>query len=176
MGEWDVRALLGHIGRAFTTIEVYLAAASAIDPASEPELASAAAYYRKAAAGLASAAAVTQRGIEAGRALGDNPSGALADMVQRVTVLLDSTDDLALLATPVGLMRLVDYLPTRAFEVSVHSLDLARATQQDLPEDSAATLPACLALCAELASTEDRVALLLAATGRAPLATGFTVL
>lgn len=75
-----------------------------------------------------------------------------------------------------GGMRLADYLPTRTFELVVHTLDLASALGLDVapPRDAAAL---ALHLVADLAATGDHAgALLLAATGRTPLPDGFSVL
>jgi hypothetical protein len=73
-------------------------------------------------------------------------------------------------------MRLADYLPTRTFELAVHTADLATAlgAPLDLPATAAAQ---ALRLVADLAVSEGRAgALLLAATGRSGLPAGFSVL
>ncbi len=73
-------------------------------------------------------------------------------------------------------MRLIDYLPTRTFELTVHTCDLAAALGQvvEVPEAAAAE---SLNLLGELAIRAGRAApLLLAATGRGSLPAGFTVL
>ncbi len=73
-------------------------------------------------------------------------------------------------------MRLVDYLPTRTFELTVHTadLDLAIGTELDVPPTAAGQ---SLELIAQLAISSGQAgALLLAATGRGPLPRGFTVL
>jgi hypothetical protein len=73
-------------------------------------------------------------------------------------------------------MRLADYLPTRSFELTVHTADLATALELplDLPETAAAQalhLVTILAVGHGLAGP-----LLLAATGRPGLPSGFSVL
>lgn len=174
LGEWDVRALLGHTCRAFLTIENYVAQAdNTTDPVT---LAGPADYYRATRAGLADPAQVTQRGRDAGAALGQDPVAAVAAILDRVPALVTRTRDDAPVATPVGRMRLIDYLPTRAFELSVHGIDLARATGQPVPEELMDTLGPCLALCTELAAPEQRLTMVLSLTGREPLPGGFTVL
>lgn len=73
-------------------------------------------------------------------------------------------------------MRLQDYLPTRTFELTVHTADLARALglPLDLPGTAAAE---ALRIVSELAIREGHAgAFLLAATGRTGLPAGFTVL
>jgi hypothetical protein len=79
-------------------------------------------------------------------------------------------------ATPLGAIRLIEYLPTRAFELTVHGIDLARATHQQIPEELLeATVPG-LALSATIAPSDRRLEALLALTGRQALPQGFTVL
>jgi len=70
-------------------------------------------------------------------------------------------------------MRLIDYLPSRIFELAVHTLDIAAALPVTV------TLPAAVALhlLADMALQPDKAAaLLLAATGRRALPAGFWVL
>lgn len=173
LGEWDVRALLGHASRACTTIETYLGATVADI---EVTLAGPADYFRAAAAGLADPAQVTQRGREAGAALGKDPViGALA-IIDRVVPLVSSREDDAPVATPVGAMRLVDYLPTRAFELTVHGLDLAAATGGPVPDTLSDGTGPAIDLCVELADQGSRRLILRALTGRGSLPPGFTVL
>jgi hypothetical protein len=87
-----------------------------------------------------------------------------------------STDD-AVVETRVGSMTLIGYLPTRTFELVVHSLDLVAATGVAVPAETVEPIAACLQLAARLAATTaDAGDLLLALTGRRPLPAGFTVL
>jgi hypothetical protein len=75
-----------------------------------------------------------------------------------------------------GGMRLSDYLPTRTFELAVHTADLAVAL--DLPADVPATAATqALHLVTELAVAGGLAGpLLLAATGRPGLPQGSSVL
>jgi hypothetical protein len=121
LGDWNLRALVGHTARSLLTVSDYLRR-----PADEIVVKSAVDYV----AGLAAVSddeGVTRRGVEAGEMLGDDAAGA-------VRLLLDAvTDDLArakpgqLVTTYAGGMRLRDYLPTRTFELVVHGLDIAAA-------------------------------------------------
>ena len=172
LGVWDVRALLGHTSRALLTIEHYL---DAERRCTEPELASAADYFQRARAGLADAEAVARRGVDSGAALGADPVGAVREHARRVVALVAATTDDATVTTPLGTMRLRDYLPTRAFELTVHGIDLARATGQAVPALLLERAASCLELIAGLAAPEQRLELLLAATGRASLPEGFSV-
>jgi uncharacterized protein (TIGR03083 family) len=170
LGEWDVRALVGHTSRSLLTVESYLAR-----PAAAVDVGSAPAYYRATRA-IAAGPDVAQRGRDAGAALGDDPAGAVADIAARVVPLVSGADGGALLTTIAGGMRLADYLPTRTFELVVHTADLAAAlpVAADVPPSAARQ---ALDLVAALAVDDGLAApLLLAATGRSPLPRGFSVL
>ncbi len=172
LGVWDVRSLLGHTTRAFLTTESYVRPGVA----GSVELATPADYYRSVRAKVTDPGQVAERGRQAGQALGDDPTSAVHGIAGRVLPLVEATPDDCLVDTPFGTMTLDGYLPTRAFELTVHGIDLARATGQDVPEAlRAATLPA-LELGVAIASPDQRVALLLASTGRGALPGGFTVL
>src|SRR3954447_15242646 len=147
LGEWDVRALVGHTSRSLLTVETYLAR-----PAAAAELASAVDYFRATRAAAADAA-VAARGRDAGSALGTDPAAAVADIAARVLELVDSQDGSELLTTIAGGMRLSDYLPTRTFELAVHTADLATAlgAPLDVPATAAAQ---ALRLVTELAVTD----------------------
>jgi hypothetical protein len=170
LGEWDVRALVGHTSRSFLTVETYLAR-----PAEVVEVASAADYFRVTRA-LAAGPAVAARGRDAGEALGADPTAAVAHIAERVLQLVDSQDGTALVTTIAGGMRLADYLPTRTFELAVHTADLATALAipPDVPPRPAAQ---ALRIVGELAAAGGLAGpLLLAATGRPGLPPGFSVL
>jgi uncharacterized protein (TIGR03083 family) len=169
LGEWDVRALVGHTSRSFLTVETYLDR-----PAAGIEVASAGDYFRTTRA-VAAGPAVTARGRDAGAALGSDPAAAVAEIAERVLRLFDARDGTELLTTIVGGMRLADYLPTRTFELAVHTSDLATALGEplDVPETAAEQ---ALRIVTDLALGDGRAGpLLLAATGR-PLPPGFSVL
>lgn len=170
LGEWDVRALVGHTSRSLLTVEEYLAR-----PAAAVEVGSAADYYRAIRA-VAAGPGVVERGRAAGVALGADPATAVAEIAARVLATVDAQDGDALVTTIAGGMRLADYLPTRAFELAVHTADLATAL--GLPVDVPATAATqALRVVVDLAVT-DGVAgpLLLATTGRRGLPAGFSVL
>ncbi len=170
LGEWDVRALVGHTSRSLLTVEAYLDR-----PADAAEVPSAADYVR-ATRTMAADPAVAARGRDAGAALGEDPAAAVAEIAARVVPLVGVHDGGTLLTTIAGGMRLEDYLPTRSFELAVHTSDLARAlgARLDVPAIVAAQ---ALELVTELAVSEGRAGeLLLAATGRTGLPTGWSVL
>lgn len=174
LGVWSVRDLAGHTSRALLTGESYLEpATTAIDAALPDPVA----YYRAAAAALADPDAVAERGRQAGAELGADPATAVSAIVARVLPLVAAAADLALVRTPVGSMTLLGYLPTRTFELAVHSLDLLAATSQTPPAALHRPVGASLRLAAELAAADDRaMEVLLALTGRRTLTAGFSVL
>ena len=170
LGEWDVRSLVGHTSRSMLTVEAYLAR-----PAEVVEVGSDAGYY-EATRAVASGPGVAERGREAGAALGPDPAAAVAEIAARVLPVVGACDGTEVITTIAGGMRLADYLPTRTFELVVHTADLAAAL--DLPAD-VPPVPAAeaLALVAELAVAGDLAGpLLRAATGRDALPPGFSVL
>lgn len=170
LGEWDVRALVGHTSRALLTVETYLA-----QPAAQVEVPSPLAYYQATRA-LAAGPAVAQRGRDAGLALGADPVAAVAELAARVLPLVEALDGEELLTTIAGGMRVADYLPTRVFELVVHTADLARALGAPA-EPPAGPAALALGLVAELAVADGNAApVLLTLTGRGGLPPGFTVL
>jgi uncharacterized protein (TIGR03083 family) len=160
LGEWDVRALVGHTSRSMLTVEAYLA-----KPAAAVEVATPAGYVRATSA-ISAGEAVAQRGREAGAALGADPAAAVADIAARVVPLVEARDAGELLTTIAGGMRLADYLPTRTVELAVHTADLAVALGEP-PTVPASAAAQALRIVAELAVDRDLAGpLLLAATGR----------
>jgi len=170
LGEWDVRALAGHTSRSLLTVETYLG-----QPAEAIDIASTAAYYA-ATRQIAAGPAVAQRGRDAGIALGDDPVAAVAQIASRVLPLVAGLSGNELLTTIAGGMRIADYLPTRVFELVVHTADLAVAlgVPAEPPPGPAAL---ALGLASDLAIAGGHAAtLLLATTGRGGLPSGFTLL
>jgi hypothetical protein len=170
LGEWDIRALVGHTSRSLLTVEMYLAR-----PAETVEVASAGDYFRATSA-AAAAPAVAARGRDAGSALGSDPAAAVAEIAGRVLPLVDTRDGTELVTTIAGGMRLADYLPTRTFELAVHTADLATALGSPLDVPATAATQA-LRVVADLAVAGGRAgSLLLLATGRHGVPAGFSVL
>ncbi|WP_374458020.1 maleylpyruvate isomerase N-terminal domain-containing protein [Nocardioides sp.] len=169
LGEWDVRSLVGHTSRALLTVEAYLDR-----PAGHVDVESALDYFLWARAS-ADHAAVAERGREAGEALGSDPA-AVAAIAERVLARVGASHGEEVVTTIAGGMRLVDYLPTRTFELVVHTADLAvalgvRAEPPPAPAAQAIDLLAGLAVHEGAATS-----LLRAATGREGLPAGFSVL
>ncbi|WP_319430111.1 maleylpyruvate isomerase N-terminal domain-containing protein [Mycobacterium sp. RTGN5] len=168
LGTWTVRTLVGHIGRSFTTVIEYSAR-----PADRMDIADAAQYYLAIAGMLADPDQIDARATQAGLTLGEHPVDAIRELQDRAIAALD-TDD-RVIQTIAGGMRLSDYLPTRIFELGLHSVDLARAigVPEALPPEVTDNV---LALAAAVAQRRgDSHALMCALTGRGPLPAGYSI-
>ncbi|MGQ0617387.1 MAG: maleylpyruvate isomerase family mycothiol-dependent enzyme [Acidimicrobiia bacterium] len=177
LGQWTVRDLVGHASRALSTVETYIGAGPG-GGTGPVDLGHAIEYFAVLAAAYADADAVVARGRDAGRMLGPGPATAVAQLAQRVTTVVDAADDDTPVATPAGVMRLIDYLPSRVFELTVHRLDLAAATGTDdgPPEGLSAATEITAIIAAALAARGPHPgAALLALTGRRPLPPGYSV-
>jgi uncharacterized protein (TIGR03083 family) len=169
LGEWNLRALVGHTSRSLVTVETYLG-----QPVETEEVPTPAAYY-VAIAGI-DHAAVVGRGVEAGRALGENPAEFVNRLAERVLVQVDTTAN-PLMHTAAGGMHLETYLSTRTLELVVHSLDIAAALPDiEPPEFSDQLLSEVARVAATAAVLQGRgVELMLALTGRASLSPSFSI-
>jgi uncharacterized protein (TIGR03083 family) len=173
LGSWDLRSLIGHTGRSLVTVVQYL------DTRADEVAAEDAADYFAVVSRMAHGTtrdAVHLRGIEAGIALGEDPMASLRasrDDAEAALDLLEGTDPVV--NTAAGGMRVSDYLPTRTFELTVHSLDIARATGLDFTPPAEA-LADTLALASASALRQGYgVDVVLALTGRQPLPSGASV-
>lgn len=168
LGMWDLRDLVGHTSRALLTIEMYLARDSGTVTLDSPI-----AYFLAASATSGSKdgnEAIAQRGRDAGAALGPEPAAGVRTIAERVVALVDRTADDAPCTTPVGGILLAAYLPTRTYELTVHSLDIASALGVSPPEQLDEPVRACLDLVATTIGATPRAAeVLLALTGRREL-------
>lgn len=171
LGEWNVRDLVGHTNRALLTVETYLDT-----PASTRDLERPVSYFLQAMASIGDPAAVAARGRAAGQALGTEALVTVRKTAERVLARLHRTPDETLLTTPVGGMRLIDYLPSRVLELTIHTLDLASVLSLSLTPPASA-VRVTFSLLTELAIAKDEsTPLLLSAVGRGPLPPGFSVL
>lgn len=174
LGVWDLRALVGHAARSLITIDTYLD-----KPAAEVVLDSPAAYIAAirviGATVVGDPAAVAERGRQAGAALGTDPAVAVQTLLDRVLARVEAAEN-PLIETIGGGMLLANYLPTRTFELVVHSLDIARAVGLPPPALSEAVVAEVVTLTVGAALLQgDGAPLLLALTGREPLPAGFSV-
>jgi hypothetical protein len=173
LGEWDMRSLVGHASRSLITVSTYLETSAEHEDVATPQD-----YYAGIADYMSStnAEAITERGRQAGRDLGDDPAQTIDDLVERVLGELAPAAADPLVAVIGGLgIRLHTYLPTRTFELAVHSLDIARAAALsfDLPD---IVLDQATVLAARIAVTTGRGSeVLMSLTGRRVLPPGFSV-
>ena len=169
LGEWNLRAIVGHTSRSLVTVETYLG-----QPVETEEVPGPAAYY----VGIAGIdhAGVVGRGVAASQALGENPAQFVADLAERVLAEVDNAGN-PLIHTAAGGMYLESYLSTRTLELVVHSLDIAAAVPDiEQPEFS----DQLLGEVARVAATAGvllghGVEMMLAFTGRGTLSPGFSV-
>jgi uncharacterized protein (TIGR03083 family) len=172
LGDWDLRALVGHTSRSLITVSAYLKT-----PAEREDVRTPAEYYaqiRDYAANVG-AADIVARGRQAGSALGDDPVATIEELLANVLAEVHSAGD-PLIAVIGGLgIRLHTYLPTRTFELAVHSLDIARAVGiTHSPPSEVLTEAARLATDTAVLTGHGET-VLLALTGRGGLPAAFSV-
>lgn len=173
LGDWDLRALVGHASRSLITVSTYLQTT-----AEREDLTGPVAYYVRMRdyASTLGHADVIERGKQAGRDLGADPASAVEALRRRVLADLASVGGDPLIEVIGGLgIRLSSYLPTRTFELAVHGLDIARATGVGFTPpvdvlDEATVLAAGIGVALGRGET-----VLLALTSRAPLPDEFSV-
>lgn len=172
LGDWDLRALVGHTSRSLITVSTYLQTTAEHEDVTSP-----AEYYAKIRdyASSVGAADIVERGRQAGRDLGADPAAAVDGLVDQALLDLDGVDD-PLIQVIGGLgIRLSSYLPTRTFELAVHGLDISRATGIELPlPDDVLTDATALAARVGIALGQGDT-ILLALTGRSTLPVSFSV-
>ena len=171
LGEWCARDLTGHTYRAFTTILSYSA-----KPGDKVDLERPVDYFLEAFKTLADPGQVAERGRAAGLEIIDDPKMMVRGFAMYVKNKLGELSDDHIMATPVGGIRLIDYLPTRTFELIIHTMDLAIAlgVDDEPPENG---LEATMQILGQLALYRGHApGLILAATGRHVLPDGFSVL
>lgn len=167
LGEWTTRELVAHTLRAYITIDGYLAA----EPTTDRIIADAGEYYTTVLADAGVHHGVATRARQAGRQLID-PLGQAEVTATHTLALVASTADDEPVNTFAGQVPFIEYLATRTVELGVHTLDIQRATGQEV-ELHADTSAVIVSVLAALAKPEQ---LILALAGRAPLPAGFNVL
>ncbi|WP_439689013.1 maleylpyruvate isomerase N-terminal domain-containing protein [Curtobacterium sp. SP.BCp] len=174
LGEWSRSDLVGHTVRALTTVEQYL------DEGTTTSTATTIDYYRVVRSSRADPAAVAERGRQAGRDLGTDRPASVAVIVERVVAQVRDAGGDRRIVAPMGEWALAAYLPTRVFELTVHTIDLRVAAGLDLDPPAAASAEALRVLGLLVGdadpSSGDAPVLLRALTGRAALASGWSVL
>lgn len=177
LGTWDLRALIGHTARSLVTVSTYLETrAEQVDAADAAAYFAAVSRISRGTTHGTTRDAIHQRGIEAGVALGEDPMAALLlarDEAELALDMLEGED--AVVATAAGGMRVSDYLPTRTFELVVHSLDIAQAAGLEFTPPAEALADTLALAGASALRLGLGVDVLLALTGRRPLAPGTSV-
>lgn len=175
LGAWDLRSLVGHTSQALSTVGRYRHR-----PAEREDVTSAADYYALVHQSMASNAAIAARieesGRNAGHELGEAPAAAVDGLVEGTLSDLMGVED-SLIRVTGGLgIRLQSFVPTRTFELAVHSLDVARAVSVPftLPADVLAEVTVLSAAIAVATGQAQEV--LLSLTGRNTLPPSFSVL
>ncbi|ARC58173.1 hypothetical protein AS850_13900 [Frondihabitans sp. 762G35] len=171
LGSWTVRDLTGHTTRAILTVVTYLGQ----DEPGDVTIPTAEHYYTVALTQFGDDASVAKRGVEAGVWLGQDPVGRIKESLARARELLAAQPRNRLVSIGGMGIPLAEYLRTRTFELTVHTMDLARAT--GIPHGlSPAVLTGAARLAASTAVARGHgEELLLAMTGRAPLPEAFTI-
>jgi len=184
LGVWDVRALVGHSARALSTLETYLNNPPTNQAIEDLFIDSPAEYFLLALGDGSDPKqrqiqdeAIAERGREAGRDLGTSPIETVSSLASRVLALVESVKDDRLLTVPAGVISFANYLPTRTFELSVHSLDIAQALQLEPPVILTDAITASLELAAQIGALRcDVPELLRLLTGRRTQLSPFSVL
>ena len=156
LGVWNVRDLVGHTSRAMLTVEQYATVGAD-------------------RTGFGTADDIAERGREAGRALGDDPAGAVREIAARVLGLVKGLSDDHPMRTPAGERPLVRYLRSRVTELTIHTVDLADALglEARAPEECWRVTLYGLADMAVRGGTAKEV--VFALTGRSALDDGFSL-
>ena len=170
VGEWTLRDLVGHTSRSLVTVIEYLAR-----PVEREVVDSPAAYLLASSAGSFDASAVTERGRQAGRALGDDVAARFRELVDEAVAVAEGADPDLVVHTIMGGMRVAAYLPTRTFELCVHGLDIAAASGLSIDLPAAAVEDACALAAVTAARRGLGPSALMAMTGRRALPEGFSV-
>ena len=171
LGDWDLRALVGHASRSLVTVLTYLD-----QPAEEPTVDSAADYYLVIGNGSFDPGDVTARGVAAGEAMGDDPAAFVAGLAarRRRPSSSGSTTTTCSPRSPgrCGWRRTSRPGPSSS---SCTGWTSPRATGQPVehpPECVAEAVALAGAVAVRSGKGPD---LLLALTGRAPLPAGFSI-
>jgi uncharacterized protein (TIGR03083 family) len=159
LGEWTVRELAAHTNRAQITVVEYIDTPRPPEPAGSD-------YFSSDATAARARAAVAD--------LGPDPLHAVTAASTTAIELLGRSAPATVVGSPMGTMSLAHYLPSRTAELVIHTLDLARAIDQDASAP-ASSVEEALVLVARRAARKTPEDVLFALTGRAPLPAGYSV-
>jgi uncharacterized protein (TIGR03083 family) len=177
LGDWTLRDLVGHtVSSALRQVPAVLA-----ETAETVAVESAHGYWtfaRTVAPEVRAAfvAASTDDARACGKALGDDATTLISDLAGQATAALAAVRDDDVVTTPVGGMRVRDWLPTRTFELVVHGTDVAAASGVPFHIAPEAVAEALAQAAQIAAAVDDGTAVLRALTGRATLPEHFSVI
>ena len=171
LGEWCVRDLVGHTYRSFTTVLSYSAV-----PSDKVDFERPVDYFLRLLSSDVNHGHIAERGRAAGLEIIEDPKMMVRGFAMYVKKKLEELSDDHIMGTLTGGMRLIDYLPTRTFELIIHTMDLTKAlgVESSPPRRGMETT---LQMIGQLALNRGYAQdLILSSTGRDGLARGFTVL
>ena len=171
LGEWCVRDLVGHTYRSFTTVLSYSAV-----PSDKVDFERPVDYFLRLLSSDVNHGHIAERGRAAGLEIIEDPKMMVRGFAMYVKNKLEELSDDHIMGTLTGGMRLIDYLPTRTFELIIHTMDLTKAlgAESSPPRRGMETT---LQMIGQLALNRGYAQdLILSSTGRDGLARGFTVL
>ena len=171
LGEWCVRDLVGHTYRSFTTVLSYSAV-----PSDKVDFERPVDYFLRLLSSDVNHGHIAERGRAAGLEIIEDPKMMVRGFAMYVKNKLEELSDDHIMGTLTGGMRLIDYLPTRTFELIIHTMDLTKALglESSPPRRGMETT---LQMIGQLALNRGYAQdLILSSTGRDGLARGFTVL
>ena len=171
LGEWCVRDLVGHTYRSFTTVLSYSAV-----PSNKVDFERPVDYFLRLLSSDVNHGHIAERGRAAGLEIIEDPKMMVRGFAMYVKNKLEELSDDHIMGTLTGGMRLIDYLPTRTFELIIHTMDLTKALGvESRPPRSG--METTLLMIGQLALNRGYAQdLILSSTGRDGLARGFTVL
>ena len=171
LGECCIRDLAGHTYRSFTTVLSY-----SLKPAVKVDLQRPVDYIQEAQKTLIDPKHIAELGRAAGLEIIDDPRMMVRGFAMYVKNKLEELPDDFILARHFGGIQLIDYLPTRPFELIIHTMDLAKSVGvvSDPPE---AGMEATIDIIGQMALSRGYASdLILSVTGRGQLPAGFSVL
>ena len=171
LGEWCVRDLVGHTYRSFTTVLSYSAV-----PSDKVDFERPVDYFLRLLSSDVNHGHIAERGRAAGLEIIEDPKMMVRGFAMYVKNKLEELSDDHIMGTLTGGMRLIDYLPTRTFELIIHTMDLTNAlgAESSPPRRGMETT---LQMIGQLALNRGYAQdLIFSSTGRDGLARGFTVL
>lgn len=165
LDRWSLRDLIGHASRAFLTVPAYLQTGRDLPV----ELDHAFDYVAAYTSSHGDPNAIAERARKSGEDLGDDLVAGLQRSFDDAMKSLDDRPDDAPLKSPAGVMKLIDYLPNRVFELVIHTEDIKVSQGIEASPDATPVMVA-LTFCAALAAeTGQYREVLFGLTGRADL-------